>query len=151
MTPYVLSRSIHIPAAPAVVFAWIDDLRRWNDWSPWAKLDPQAQMTYSEPASGVGACMDWAGNQRMGAGRLVVLERQPERTLRYQLEFRRPMEDRAEARLELAREKGGTRVTWVMEGEQTLLGRLLWKLYFGRLVGRQFDEGLASLRDCCAT
>lgn len=147
MSQYTMSRDITINARPGDVFAYLDELRRWQAWSPWAKLDPAARMTYSEPASGPDAFMDWEGNRKMGAGRLTVLEREPDRRLRYRLEFRRPMTDTAEAEFELKKAGDGTHVTWTMRGEQNLLGRILWLLFAGRLVAGQFEEGLHNLKD----
>lgn len=36
------------------VFALIEDLRAWNAWSPWEKLDPTMKKTYGGPTSGRG-------------------------------------------------------------------------------------------------
>jgi hypothetical protein len=30
-----VTRSASIDAPPEVVFAQVNDLRKWNDWSPW--------------------------------------------------------------------------------------------------------------------
>lgn len=147
MSAYTLSRDITINARPADVFPHLDQLPNWQAWSPWAKLDPQAKMTYSEPAAGVDAFMDWEGNRKMGAGRMTVLERLPERKLRYRLEFRRPMTDTAEAQFDLKPAGDGTHVTWTMRGEQNLVGRMMWLLFVGRMLARQFEQGLHSLKD----
>jgi hypothetical protein len=48
-------RSISIAAPPAAIFEHVDDLERWQAWSPWEKLDPAMQRTYSETTRGVGA------------------------------------------------------------------------------------------------
>ena len=37
---YRLTRSTVIAAPAAAVFARVNDLRKWDDWSPWAKVDP---------------------------------------------------------------------------------------------------------------
>lgn len=146
MSDYSLVRTKHVACDPAAVFACLDDLRRWDAWSPWAKLDPDAAMTYSEPPSGVDAFMDWEGNNKMGAGRMTVLERVPDTCLRYRLEFRRPMADRAEAQFDLQAAGGGTEVAWTMSGQQNLLQKLMWVLFVKRMLTAQFDAGLASLK-----
>lgn len=146
MRTYTLTRDITINARPADVYVHLDDLRRWQAWSPWARLDPKAKMTYSEPPTGAGAFMDWEGNRRMGAGRMTVLERDPGRELRYRLEFRRPMRDRAEANFELKAAGDGTRVYWTMSGAHNPAGRIFWVLFAQRMVGRQFEQGLENLK-----
>ena len=39
-------RSTTIAAPAAVVFAHVNDLRKWDAWSPWAKLDPAMKQTH---------------------------------------------------------------------------------------------------------
>src|SRR5437870_8379165 len=57
-----VERSAVVSAPPAVVFAQVNDLRKWEAWSPWVKLDPSAKLPYdgSPPATGAGSA--WAGN-----------------------------------------------------------------------------------------
>ena len=48
---YRLTRSTVIAAPAAEVFSRVNDLRKWDDWSPWAKLDPNAKVTFSGPTA----------------------------------------------------------------------------------------------------
>ena len=50
-----VTRTATIAAPPEMVFAQVNDFHNWNEWSPWAKLDPNTKNTYDGPASGVGA------------------------------------------------------------------------------------------------
>ncbi len=36
-------RSANIAASSGEVFAQVNDLHRWNAWSPWGKMDPDAK------------------------------------------------------------------------------------------------------------
>jgi hypothetical protein len=38
------SETMHAPAA--TVFQHVNDFHQWEDWSPWAKLDPNVQNTF---------------------------------------------------------------------------------------------------------
>ena len=40
----VVTRSTEIAAPPDKVFAIVGDLRRFNEYSPWADLDPEHQI-----------------------------------------------------------------------------------------------------------
>ncbi len=40
-----VERATTIQAPPDAVFALISDLNTWDQWSPWAELDPEANMT----------------------------------------------------------------------------------------------------------
>jgi len=50
-----VTRSATIAAPPETVFSQVNDLHRWEAWSPWAKLDPAAKNSYEGPAAGIGA------------------------------------------------------------------------------------------------
>ena len=58
-------------AAPAgAVFAQVNELKKWEAWSPWAKKDPQMKQSYEGPAAGTGAVTSWVGNKDVGEGRM---------------------------------------------------------------------------------
>lgn len=61
-----VQRETSIEATPERVFALINDLHRWLDWSTWEKIDPALKRTYSGAASGVGAVYEWEGNNKVG-------------------------------------------------------------------------------------
>ena len=66
-------------AAPAdAVFAQVNDLHKWDAWSPWAKLDPAMKQSYEGAPAGVGAVYTWAGNAHVGEGRMMLTESPPE-------------------------------------------------------------------------
>jgi hypothetical protein len=69
---YRVVRTASISAPPDIVFAQLNDLRKWQAISPWAKLDPVAKNTYEGPASGIGAALIWAGNSKVGEGRMTI-------------------------------------------------------------------------------
>ena len=46
-TDFRYVRVTTIQASPEQVFAQVNDFHRWEAWSPWAKLDPQMETTYS--------------------------------------------------------------------------------------------------------
>ena len=50
-----VERSILITASPESVFAQLNDFHSWAAWSPWEKLDPKMEKTFSGPSAGAGA------------------------------------------------------------------------------------------------
>ena len=42
----------------------MNDFHKWDAWSPWAKLDPNAKTAFEGPSAGEGAVFAWAGNRR---------------------------------------------------------------------------------------
>src|SRR4051794_37421947 len=68
---YTVTRSIRIAAAPSVIFPHVNELKKNFEWSPWSKIDPDCKYTYEGPASGKDASYSWAGNSKVGAGKVV--------------------------------------------------------------------------------
>src|SRR5436189_2429791 len=79
---FTVTRSIIIAAPPADVFVHVNDLHNWEAWSPWAKLDPNAKNTFEGPAAGTGSAMSWAGNNKIGAGKMTIAESRPGERIR---------------------------------------------------------------------
>jgi len=140
-------RRATIAAPPAVVFGFINDLRRFQDWSPWAKLDPQCKIVFSGPAAGVGTAFAWEGNGKVGAGSMTCVTSRPAEQLEFRLEFLRPMKATNTARFTLQPEGGGTLVVWSMDGKNNLSGKAFGLVVdCEKMVGKDFERGLASLK-----
>ena len=69
-----VERSAVMKASPDKVFAHFDDFHNWGAWSPWEKMDPGMKRTFSGAAKGKGAVYEWDGNDKVGAGRMEILE-----------------------------------------------------------------------------
>jgi hypothetical protein len=140
-----VERSIQVDAAPADIAPLIEDFHRWTAWSPWEKLDPEMQRTYGGAEHGVGAVYEWTG-KKAGAGRMEVTDVRPDR-IAIQLDFLKPMRASNTALFDLTPDGGGTRVTWAMEGKQTLMTKLMHAVFsMDKLVGKDFEKGLADLK-----
>lgn len=144
---FSVSRSAVIDAPAEAVFAKLVDFRAWKDWSPWAKLDPNATETFDGPQSGVGSSFAWSGNRKVGAGRMTILECVRDELLRMRLEFQRPMQATSMACFELKPESSGTRLIWSMSGKNDFRAKL-FSLFVNceKLVGGDFERGLANLK-----
>ncbi len=147
MGNYRVSRSTSIAADPALVHRLVNDLHEWQAWSPWEGLDPALERTYSGAESGVGAHYAWSGNRKAGQGTMEVVGSTPER-VDVALTFLKPFRSTSEVTFELVSAGDGTEVTWVMTGEQKGLAAVLGKVVsMDRLVGKDFEKGLARLKD----
>src|SRR5215469_8630448 len=87
---FSISRTGRISAPPDVVFENVNDLHKWEAWSPWAKLDPNAKSTFAGPIAGPGSSMEWNGNNKIGAGRMTILDCRTNEQIQIKLEFFRP-------------------------------------------------------------
>ena len=50
----IVTRSVEIAAPPSALFPMVGDLRRFNEWSPWADIDPAAVYTFTGPSTASG-------------------------------------------------------------------------------------------------
>jgi hypothetical protein len=144
---FVTSRSATLSAPPEKVFPHVDDLRRWEAWSPWARLDPQAKSTFSGADAGVGAAMAWDGNKKVGAGKMTIIESKPGELIRFKLEFLRPFQATNTAEFHFQSAGGQACVTWTMTGQTNFFFKIfgLFK-NCDDMVGKDFERGLASLK-----
>jgi hypothetical protein len=144
---FVVSRAKRIPAPPDKVFSHVNELKKWEDWSPWAKIDPNAKSTFEGPAAGVGSAMSWDGNKKVGAGKMTIVESQPSNLVRIRLEFLRPFQATNMAEFSFRPESAQTFVTWSMTGKNNFFFKVFSLLMnCDDMVGKDFEKGLASLK-----
>jgi hypothetical protein len=143
-----VQQSVPEVAAPAsVVFEEVNDLRRWEAWSPWAKIDPACKMTYDGAPSGVGAVMSWAGNNKVGEGRMTIVASRPDERIRIKLDFFRPFKANHTAEFTFAPQVDQTAVTWTMTGERNFMCKGFGLVCdMDKMVGKDFEKGLAQLK-----
>jgi carbon monoxide dehydrogenase subunit G len=139
------SKSIH--AQPEEIFALINDFHRWGAWSPYEKLDPAMQRTFSGAENGKGAVYEWAGTRKVGEGRMEIMDTSPRSKVTIQLDFLKPFECHNTAEFTLEAEGSGTNVTWAMHGSQSLVAKAM-SIFFSMdsLVGKDFETGLANMK-----
>jgi Polyketide cyclase / dehydrase and lipid transport len=144
---YVVQRSQRIEAPAEIVFAHLEDFRAWKAWSPWEKVDPGMQRTYSGPVKGVGAGYAWEGNRKVGKGRMTVTEASPPTGLTCRLEFIEPFASVATAGFALEPQGSAVVATWRMDGKNNLMGKAMSVFMdLDRMIGTEFEKGLASLK-----
>ena len=143
---FSVSRSVTVNATPERVYALVADPRHWKEWSVWNRRDPAMAITYSGPPSGSGAGWAWR-NKSEGDGRMTFTTAEPGRRLGYQLFFP-DFGTTSTGELRLEPVGAGTRVSWVMNGDMGSNVMLRWMTLFAdRMVGQDFDGGLANLKE----
>ena len=143
-----IERSIAIAAPPERAFAQVNDFRNWVGWSPWEKMDPTMKKTFDGAATGAGAIYSWAGNAKVGEGRMTIERSEAPAVVGLKLEFLKPWQATNATTFSFVPADGGTKVTWAMEGENRTFGAKAFAVVMSmdKLVGRDFEKGLASLK-----
>ena len=149
-TRYAVVCQTTIAAAPAAVHAYVGHLDRWPEWMPWEQEDPSIVTARSDETTGVGASQSWT-SAKAGDGELEFTECDEATGIAYDMAFL--MKDRrapSKAAIRYAPSGDTTKVTWAMEGDMdSMMPRVLagwFKLMMSRMIGKQFDRGLASLK-----
>jgi hypothetical protein len=148
---FVLPRQVHVERSivvdrpPPAVFPYANSLRRFNEWSPWADIDPAAKITFDGPDSGVGSRMHWAGNKKVGVGTDTIVESAENRHVGLELDF--GPQGKATSTIELTPTGGGTRVRWTLDMDVGAgpVGRYVG-LFMDRIIGPDYERGLAKLK-----
>ena len=143
-----LERSTVIRRPAATVFTVLDGFRHFQEWSPWASLDPNMQVRREGPISGVGARLVWTSQiDAVGSGSQEIVESEPYTRIVVRLVFS-GMETQNTAQFDLEPDgETATKVTWRYE---STFGSSLVARYFGlmldRTVGADYERGLARLK-----
>lgn len=142
---FKVSRTVNVNAPPDKVYALVVDPRRWKEWTVWNRRDPSMQISYSGPASGSGAGWAWQSKSE-GDGRMTFTAAEPGRRLAYELFFP-DFGTTSTGELLLQPAGTGTQVSWVMNGDMGSNPMFRWMTLFAdRMVGKDFDGGLANLK-----
>lgn len=142
-----VERSISIKAPPEKIFVLINDFHQWAVWSPWEKMDLAMKKTHSGAASGRGAIYEWEGNNKVGQGRMEIVESAPSARILVKLDFLQPMEAHNTAEFTLEPQGDNTKVTWAMYGPVPFISKLMQVFAsMDSLVGKDFERGLANLK-----
>jgi hypothetical protein len=141
-----VERSATLAASPQVLFDQVNNHRKFNEWNPWVKMDPEAKNIYSGPESGVGAVCSWEGD-KVGAGSATITESKPGELVRMRMDWKKPMEGTSTVDFTFQPQGDMTKVTWAMYGEQQNLLCKTVSLFMSceKMCGPEFEKGLKSL------
>jgi len=142
-----VERTSTIAAPPADVFAQVNDFHKWEAWSPWAKLDPAAKVAFEGPEAGQGAVMTWAGNDKVGEGKMTLTESRPSDLVKINVDFVKPFEGSIISEFTFKPEGDQTAVTWAMSGHHNFFEKALCLVMNGtKMIGDDMEKGLAQLK-----
>ena len=149
---FSVSRNTMISAPAAAVFPHVDELKKWEAWNPWGKIDPAMKLTYSGPPSGVGASYSWAGNSQVGEGRATITESRPNDLVQLRLEFFKPMAGVSTAEFTFKPQGNQTEVTWAMTGKNNFIAKAMCMfMSMDKMIGGQFEKGLQNMKTVVET
>ncbi len=116
---YDIQDSQVINAPIEVVFSEVNDFKNWENWGPWKKEDPTISFTYAEKTSGEGASFSWDGKT---GGSMTTTKVIPNSEIQQEVTLKNSgRETHAKVHWFFEEVAEGTKVTWKMEGEHSLM------------------------------
>ncbi len=103
--------SVSLGVPPREVFPYLNDLARWDAWTPWGDVE----STFDGQTAGVGSRRSW-DHPNLGSGSITITESDPDRVVRYRV----VIEDGAlsvEGTFVLESAEDGSTVTWSEAGD----------------------------------
>ncbi len=146
-----VERKITINAQPQEIYRLINNFELWEKWSPWAKLDPEAEMTII--GHGLGQKMIWSSEDpRVGEGSQEIIALDAPKQIRTHLEF--GDQGMADASFDLISENGVTQVTWSLDTDMGAGVPVYMKpfssylgLMMDSMIGKDYEQGLKNLQE----
>ncbi len=143
-----VERSATYAATVDDVYPHLVDLKKFYDWSPWSKMDPDAEVTFSASTDTVGATYAWKGNDDVGAGQMTITEAVAGERVVHKLEFFAPWEGVSESSLHLRPAGEGVEVTWKYRQDNDMMGKLMTHFIdMDEMLGGDYERGLANLAE----
>jgi hypothetical protein len=144
---FKVARSATFNASPAAVFDQVNDLHKWDAWSPWAKMDPNAKSSFEGPTSGKDAKMSWDGNADVGAGSMTIVDSKPNELVKIKLDFVRPFEGTSDVEMKVEPVGDQTKLTWSMAGKNNFIAKAIGLVMdCEKMCGDQFEQGLSNMK-----
>ncbi len=145
---YNVFRTVEISKPKSEVFNYLNSLKSMDDWSPWAKKDPNMQKKFSGTDGEVGCISYWNGNKHVGEGEQEIKKIIDGDRIESELRFLKPFKSTSDCYIDVEDSgSGSTKVTWGFSGKSkfpmTIFGIIK---SMDSMVGPDFEAGMASLK-----
>lgn len=150
---YDVFRTVEISRPKEEVFNYLKSLKNMDEWSPWAKRDPNMEKKFTGADGEVGALSYWNGNKEVGEGEQEIKKIIPGERIESELRFLKPWKSTSDCYTQVeSKENGSTKVTWGFSGKNKFPMTIM-SLFksMDAMVGPDFEEGMASLKEILET
>ncbi len=147
----LVERHIVADATREVVYEQVNQLKNWEKWSPWYAFDPEMEIVYEGPVSGVGAKYFWSSTHPdVGSGKLSLIVSIPYDSIAADVSFGK-VED---VLMYFAFDEKGLGKTQIVWGIKSFFGYNPFKRIFGKFmesaIAPDLEAGLAKLANYSA-
>jgi len=135
-----------IDAPPHLVYNLVNDLKKWQDWSPWLELDSNVVYTYTKKTEGVSASSTWKGNSKVGEGTQTIKESILGEKIKMALEFA-GVDGISYANWHFKEDGKKTKVSWDFDGSETAFPFRIFNLLMKGGLKKSYKKGLTGLKN----
>ncbi|MEM8674989.1 MAG: SRPBCC family protein [Cyanobacteria bacterium P01_G01_bin.67] len=145
-----VERKLTINARPQQIYPLIANFKQWNKWSPWAKIDPNAE--FKIVGRGLKQKMFWSSEDpRVGKGSQEFITANKPTHIKTHLDFGK--QEIADASFDLIAENNATEVTWSLDTDMRAGVPIYMKpfgaylgFFMDSIVGKDYEQGLDNLQ-----
>lgn len=149
-THYQVERSIDITKPASDVFAYIRMLKNQDQYSVWAKKDPNMKRIFTGQDGSVGFISRWESlDSEVGTGEQEIkMVNADTLEMETELRFLEPMEATERSYMKVSSlDQKKSKVIWGFDGSVPYPSNLICLFMdFQELIGKDFEEGLSNLK-----
>jgi len=139
------TRSIYINAPPQSTYEHVANLRSWEKWSPWSKMDPDMKVEYQNGGVGEGASYTFKSEMKnLGSGKLTITDVHKNKSISTLVEMN---ENSGEGYWDFSQKDKGTNATWTFSYEPKNIVERVMGLFFNSMMGLSLEDGLEGLKE----
>jgi len=141
----VFEESEVFDAPAATAYNLVHDFKKWEQWSPWQDMDPEAEHSLTTKTAGVGAQWSWKGNKEIGEGSQTIVEAKKNELIRTSMKFG-GWDAESFSDMKFEEVKGKTKVTWDFDGAETPFYLRPFNFLMKSGQAKTFRDGLSNLK-----
>jgi predicted transcriptional regulator YdeE len=145
---FEIIKSIEVNKSLTDIYQILSDVNQWNNWSPWACLDPEAKIDIKINESTGYTNLTWDG-KLIGSGEMIVTNKTAN-TIHYDLNIFKPFKTKSKIWFELKSINDKTEVNWGMASSLPIYLFFLKKMMMAYM-GADYNRGLIRLKEYAET
>jgi ribosome-associated toxin RatA of RatAB toxin-antitoxin module len=139
----IVEKTAVINASPNQVHALLNNMKTYDSWMTWNKMDPKMTKEYGPQTAGAGAFYSWKSD-KMGNGKMTIKESTPAK-INCELLFE-GFNDPATSDWEIKPSGNGTELKWSMHSNNGDNPFYRWMgLFMNSMVGGEFEKSFANI------
>jgi hypothetical protein len=146
---YAVEKEVLINKPKTEVYEYVKYLKNQNNYSKWAKMDPNMTQTFSGTDGTVGFISAWEGNSNVGKGEQEIKKLQEGERIDYEIRFIKPFESVAPSYMTTeAAGDNQTKVKWGFSGSMPYPMNIM-RLFMNipEMIGKDLQTGLDNLKN----